>query len=352
MNRRAFLKSAALGISLLRGRVFPFNLVAAGQTVAKRLNRFSTPAGIKDLQGQEQTRLDELWHVTVEAFTQQAILGNPWDKTGMSHTRNYYDPTRASAAAEGAPTLISWRGFPNRLNQFFGQANQLPQNPYRLSQNSVWELADSGFYTDNAGKRHPFPKVPKKFCPEADWNGTLQAMGPFGPRGWQDEYCEWSVTRNTERKITRVDFVCENPEYWYSLWRINPRRVAELYQEVLNFGLPERSRNAVTVTVEDLELLDPDSGTPVIDPFTGRPVYNPLNKWNTGTESIRGSDHSSGGAVHLTCTANTLQTELVNLAAVATILREGGNQDAHALGCCSQDTVPYRNSDPHIAQII
>ncbi len=353
MDRRAFFKTAALGFSILGRGAFPLDLLAARQTKpGNYLGRFSTPAKIKDLPAAEQAQFDEFWHVTVEAFTQQAILGNPWDKAAMSHTRYYYDPTSTERVAEGSPILISWGAFPNRLNQFFGEASALPENPYRLGRKAVWELADSGSFTDNAQKKHPFPQVPRKFCPQADWKGPLQEMGPFGPRGWQDEYCEWSVTRNSNGKIKRVDFTCENPEYWYSLWRIDPRRVAELIQEILNFGLPEGSPDAVKVTVEDLQLRDPITGKAVIDPFTGRPAYNPLNRWNTGTESIRGGAKATGGAIHLTCTANTLQTELVNLAAVATILRKDGNQDAHALGCCSQDTVPYRNSDPHIAQLI
>jgi len=47
-----------------------------------------------------------------------------------------------------------------------------------------------------------------------------------------------------------------------------------------------------------------------------------------------------------------LQTELVSAAAVATILRDVGNEDAQRLGCCSQNTQPYRNSDFHIGQIV
>jgi hypothetical protein len=102
----------------------------------------------------------------------------------------------------------------------------------------------------------------------------------------------------------------------------------------------------------DLELLDPKTGKPVIDPSTGAPAYNPLNKWNRGTVSVRGGANASGGAIHLTSTPNTLQTELVSAAATATILRDVGNSDAQQLGCCSRNTQPYRNSDFHIGQIV
>jgi hypothetical protein len=221
-----------------------------------------------------------------------------------------------------------------------------------LSQKYIWALADDGFYSDDAGQRHSFPEIPKNLCPQADWSGPLHPFGPYGPRGWQDEYCEWSTTRNAQGKITRVDFVCENPEYWHVLWRVNPERVAELYQEILNFGLPPRSPEAVRVASADLELRDPITGKPVIDPSTGAAAYNPLNKWNRGTVSVRGGANASGGAVHLTSTPNTLQTELVSAAATATILRDVGNSDAQRLGCCSQNTQPYRNSDFHIGQIV
>ena len=41
-------------------------------------------------------------------------------------------------------------------------------------------------------------------------------------RGLQDEYCEWSVMRNAARKITRVTFTTEVPEYWEHLFETAP----------------------------------------------------------------------------------------------------------------------------------
>jgi hypothetical protein len=354
MNRRTFLKSVGSGglsrfvpASLISGTAF------AQQTAPSRLvKQFSTPAKIQDLSGAGQSRFDDLWHWHLKAFTQQAICGDPWSKAGMSHEFYYYDPTSTLIAGAVQLAMISWIAFPNRLNQYFGTATALPFNPYMLPQNNVWELADNGFYSDEAGRRRTFPEVPINTCPQADWKGPLQHFGPYGPRGWQDEYCEWSVTRNAQGKIARVDFVCENPEYWHVLWRVNPDRVAQLYQDILNFGLPSGSADAVRVAKADLELLDPANGEPVIDPSTGSPAYNPQNKWNRGTLSIRGGANATGGAIHLTSSPNTLQTELANAAAVATILRDVGNQDAQRLGCCSRNTQPYRNSDFHIGQIV
>jgi len=207
----------------------------------RTITRFSTPAKIRELHGSGQSQFDDLWHTHLEAFTRQAICGDPWSKAGMSHEFYYYNPTSTLIAGAVQLAMISWIAFPNRLNQYFGTATALPSNPYKLPQNYLWELADQGFYDDEAGQRHTFPAIPENACPQADWKGPLHRFGPYGPRGWQDEYCEWSVTRNAQGKLARVDFVCENPEYWHVLWRVNPERVAQLYRNVLNFGLPPGS---------------------------------------------------------------------------------------------------------------
>ena len=51
-------------------------------------------------------------------------------------------------------------------------------------------------------------------------------------RNLQDEYCEWSVTRDpVTHKITRVTFTSEGPEYWETLAgliRIKSRTVSEV----------------------------------------------------------------------------------------------------------------------------
>ena len=101
-----------------------------------------------------------------------------------------------------------------------------------------------------------------------DGSGEQIPYGPYGPRGWQDEYCEWSVLRNDRGQIVRIDFACENPEYWYALWRIDPQRVLELYRETLD---------QPRIALEDLQLTY--NGLVVIDRFTRLPAYNPLNKY-------------------------------------------------------------------------
>lgn len=308
-----------------------------------QLVRFTTPACNNDFPD-DPAMYDQLanaWSQNVDGFTQQAITGNPWNSLYSSQQTGYYDPINTPIAEGSFAVDVAWIAFPNRLIQYLGQ-NQIPPNPYNLTQDVLNGLADSG---DIA--RYP---IPNTRCPQADWSGSTEPYGPYGPRGWLDEYCEFSVIRDASNKISRIDFCCENPEYFQTLWRISPQKVADVYTSALNAGAPQG--NWVTVTVADLQLYDPDNpNTPVIDPQTGRPAYNPLNKWNYGTVAIRGSADATGGAMHLTATPNTLQTEL-GLGAGATVQRSQGNTDPQALICCGQYGQNYRNSDPHIGQTI
>jgi hypothetical protein len=99
------------------------------------------------------------------------------------------------------------------------------------------------------------------------------------------------------------------------------------------------------IQLDDLCLHD-KNGKTVNDPSTGQPAYNPLNKWNSGPVATA----TAGGAMHLTSTPNTLQTE-IGLAGGATIQRTVGNSQPESLICCAQYGQPYRNSDPHIGQV-
>ena len=304
--------------------------------------RFGTPAFIQDFPegSPEAEQLAELWSTRVHGFTEQAITGNPWNTQYSSDQTWYFDPTTTPIPQGTAAAPVQWSAFPNRLNQYLGVSPQLPQNPYDLGEEAIFQIADSG---------KGFEQIPTVLCPQADWNGALRDYGPYGPRGWLDEYCEWSVTRDGQQNVVRIDFVCENPEYWYTLWSVSPERAAQIYQATLNAGAP--SEHQVEVSVEDLTLKDPTTGETVIDPSTGGPAYNPLNKWNSGPVSFRGTGEDRGGAMHLTSTPNTLQTEM-GLAGAATVQRQIGNSDAQKLICCAQYGQNYRNSDPHIGQSV
>lgn len=313
-------------------------------TKSYQLVRFTTPGCNNDFPDDPASyeKLATAWSQNVDGFTNQAITGNPWNALYSAAQTAYYNPLATPIPAGAGAVDVAWIAFPNRLVQYLGQ-DQQPPNPYNLPQSTLNQLADSGELA-----KYPIPSVR---CPQADWKSTLEAYGPYGPRGWLDEYCEFSVVRNTAGKIVRIDFTCENPEYYQTLWRISPQKVADVYTAALNAGAPRSQW--VTVSVADLQLTDPKTGAPVIDPQTGRPGYNPLNRWNSGTLASRtgSSTQFTGGAMHLTATPNTLQTEL-GLGAGATVQRSQGNTDPQALICCGQYGQNYRNSDPHIGQTV
>lgn len=140
-------------------------------------------------------------------------------------------------------------------------------------------------------------------------------------RDEQDEYCEWSVERNSDNKITRVTFTTEVREYWEHLAETNPDQLLELYRDLVS---PE---------VEMDDLLN-----------GGR--YNPANPWNSSTESA---------IVHLKQRNNNLGAA-VDLVAKATILREDedGNRVTSRTGIvdCGKLGDSRRGSDPQIAFVV
>ncbi|HKX85603.1 MAG TPA: hypothetical protein VJL37_02940 [Flavobacterium sp.] len=279
--------------------------------------QFRTPAGIQDFTENpgKQKAMNEFWSNNLDGFTQQGMLNNPWNSTNTPETTNYYNPIDNNPASQTAS--IKWGAFPGRLGYNFPNATQ----------EQLDEMADMGNMSG---------QITNSPCSN---DGQQVAYFPYGPRGWQDEYCEWSVTRNAKNQITRIDFTCENPEYWNTLWQIDPNKVLELYQNIL--GKPQ-------ITLADLSLPN------VTNPITNQPVYNPLNKWNSGTIS----DDTKGGAIHLTSTPNTLQTE-IGLATTSTVQRFNPpttpsddtfwpSSQYNDLICVGVFGQRFRNSDPNI----
>jgi hypothetical protein len=316
-------------------------------TPPNALPRFDPPANQQDFPegSPEQRTLYELWNANMVAFIQQAVVNNPWSAEYATDQTSYFNPLEQDMS-QAYVQQVDWPPLPHRVTQYLGQG-QTPPNPYNWSQEQLYQFADAG--TTGSAE---YPTIPQNqyLCPQVQWgvdDADKQKFGPWGPRGWMDEYNEFSVVRDSNNKITRVDFTCENPEYWQTLWKISPTTVASVYETTLNWGLGPGA-HTISVSVEDLQLVD-GSGNPVIDPATGRPAFNPLNKWNSGTVSVRNGDASDyGGAMQLTSTPNTLQTE-TNLAACGTVQRTSANSgDTQALICCSQYGQEYRNSDPTI----
>jgi hypothetical protein len=303
--------------------------------------QYYTPAFVQDLadQPQLQQELNNWWTLNLTSWVAQAMPAAPsW----------FYDPATTHIPSDAAAAPILWSAFSGRIKQFYSAHPPVaPANPYKLDPQQIYSLGDTGYYADS-NKNVPLPNIPAYLCPQAQWGGALKTFGPYGPRGWQDEYCEWSVCRDASSQVVRVDFTCENPEYWVTLWKVSPERVVDLYNATLNANAPQQNR--ITVTLADLQLADA-GGNPVIDPNTGRPAYNPLNKWNSGPVAQRGASTASGGAMHLTSTPNTLQTE-IGLTGVSTVQYASGNLYPQPLICCGNFGQEYRHSDPHIGQSV
>jgi hypothetical protein len=311
---------------------------------------FGLPAFIQDFPANspEYANLSNRWTINVNGWIQQATPDPAYF---------FYNPMNVSIPQGTAAVRVEWVAFSGRIDQFYSASAPVnPPNPYKLTQSQIYQLADTGYYELYRTKT-TFQNIPATLCPDADWNGTLKTFGPFGPRGWMDEYCEWTTVSNKSGKLVRVDFACENPEYWNTLWKVSPERVRALYESTLNFGAP--AANHIKVALKDLELND-STGKPVTDPDTGRPAYNPLNKWNSGPIAVRDGANSYGGVMHLTSTPNTLQTEL-GLAGAATVQYvppkfknnpAQRNSDSQALICCGNYGQEYRHSDPTIGQTV
>ena len=308
------------------------------------LEAFTLPAEQNDFTGdpQKHAALVAKWTRTLGDFTEQAILGDPWTSEN-DHDRSWYVNPLQTAIPANAPVVpVVWTAFPNRLNLYFAQSEK---SPYALSEDQILELADYGSVASAPSFANGLStiKIPPRdagICPYLQWDYPIDEWStypPGGPRGWLDEYCEWSVVRNGQGKITRVMFTCENPEYWLNLWSVDPHRVVELYNSVLFPGQPAR------VTLDDLCLHD--KWGVVKNPLTGGLVYNPLNRWNWGTQMTA----DRGGAMHLTSPPNTIGAEIY-LAAGATLLRQIDDADYNeqSMICCSQYGAPFRNSDPNI----
>jgi len=282
------------------------------------LAQYNTPAFVEDFKDSpdKQREMNALWSANVARWVGAAQIGDIFDLVNYGPRPAFYNPLVTDTPAGATTAPITWNAFPGRFSALF------PNNSADWNQ---W--SDYGV----------IPQVTTDLC-----SGSQIAPIPYpptGPRGWQDEYCEWSVTRDpATNKIAGVMFTCENPEYWLTLWQCDPNKVLELYRQLVNPG----------IQLVDLALCDVH-GQPVTDPATGSWAYNPLNRWNSGPHSLA----ASGGAVHLTSSPNTLGAEF-DLAAAASMPRINAQGQpvttASDLVCCARYGKIGRNSDPTIGQ--
>lgn len=221
------------------------------------LSQFDTPGRLNELS--EDHRL--AWSEKVAGMFDQFTGDFP----------QFYNPMAEDTPADLAPAVIAWPAFPARVLR--------EEGPGAAS----WDHADSS-------------------------------------RDEQDEYCEWSVERGDDAKITRITFTTEVPEYWEHVAQNDPDLLLELYHQF------------VDPRVERRDLFDGGK-------------YVRRNLWNTSTE---------GRLAHFVQRSNTLEAA-IQLVAQATILRERDGTpviDQQELVVCSGLGNPFRNSDPQIAGIV
>jgi len=142
----------------------------------------------------------------------------------------------------------------------------------------------------------------------------------------QDEYCEWQLVRNKAKKIERVIFTSEPPEYYQFLYDPGVSSLQKASQAVL-VNLYQLLCNDKSITLADLETIE-----------GGKTVYNTANKWNNKF------------CVHLQMPANTLGAQ-VDIAARAAVLRSHAGSlitSVKKLIDCDPFGDPDRQSDPRI----
>ena len=228
------------------------------------LTRFD-PIGNVDDVGEEARKL---WSDAVKSIFQQVRAGQPDRKDNDSPRSGFYDPTETDTAADAVEAVIRWSAFPRQIRRNF---------PGDLQR---WRRAEAS-------------------------------------REVQDEYLEWSATRDSEGKLQKVTFTCEPREWWVFLSQTAPETLVELYQR---FVSPR-------VTKADL--------------FDAGGNYLVRNRWNRSTTE---------GAMHLVHDPNSLFAE-VELAGAATIVRRRNGTvltREQELIQCGLYGAPERNSDPHI----
>ncbi len=183
----------------------------------------------------------------------------------------FYDPTQKNTPASAPRPMVSWVAFPATLRA------TIP------SQLERWKRAD-------------------------------------GNRQLQDEYCEWAVTRNAARKITKVTFTTEIPEYFEHLNDTAPAKLLRLYRRLVDPGV-------------ELAHLRAADGS-----------YKRINRWNRGNR-----------LAHLSSGPNNLGAA-VDLVARATVQRidDDGRPvtNQQELVRCAALGEPLRNSDPQIASAV
>ena len=78
---------------------------------------FSTPALIQDFSDNPslQQKLNQTWDLAIDAYTQAALVSNPWTVDYQAPCDWYVNPKNADITAANPVEPIFWTAFPNRL---------------------------------------------------------------------------------------------------------------------------------------------------------------------------------------------------------------------------------------------
>ncbi len=220
----------------------------------------------------------EDWSKTVSKAIKEAVEAAVDGSDVGDRLPPFYNPLEENL--EAAPVTVKWSALSGTLGGLSG-----------LSDEERWALADA-----------------TRIAPKE---------GVFG----QDEYCEWSVTRNNAGEITRVTFTSEVGEWYEHLAMHDRPGLIALYKELTGADVKE-------------EELFPNGS------------YDWRNPWNQRTD---------GPIVHLAQKNNNLGAA-ISLAAEAAVVRVSSSgeiiTDSRVLMECNGLGNADRFSDPSIATTI
>jgi len=238
---------------------------------------YRPPAFLDDLDSQPGL-LDD-WSRLVDQTVESIVLRRKGFKKLAGKTLHFFNPARERDTLT-KPTPVKWLAFPKNLD----------------NQDDRWAKADK--------------------------------------REFQDEYCEWEVTRNSDGELLEVTFTTEVPEYYDFLASTDADGDRLL-------GLYNNHNSKDDVKREDL--------------LEANGKYNRRNRWNIRSDGE--SPGCAGAIAHLLRANNTLEA-IVMLVVDSTILVPDPKNAGKYL-TKYQDRLPYipkvskesagRNSDPVIA---
>jgi hypothetical protein len=253
-----------------------------------------------------------------------------------------FEPTANLTDFDRVPGLKnSWSALINDLYEthLYGKPND--QIPAALEELQAWGLSDSDLrvynpasmplLTPSEPKNVVWSALPTSF--DEQFNTTTEKYTFLDQRQRfngtslitriQDEYCEWTVKRNSSNQITEVIFTSEPPEYYDFLFYTSPQSqdlLVDLYRKMTGIS---------TLNLADL--------------VDSRGEYNWYNRYNNEF------------AVHMQQPNNTLGAQ-VDIVSRSCLLRR--NQlgtpitDAQGLIECGRYGDPSRQSDPSIGSAI